>query len=328
MNKKYEEFVECLRHELMIRLGLGEKQIHFEERDESGITPNGDRLFVEFRISSKVKEVCGIHTEELFEDYKDGASMEKIVNAMESEIQRLKIAGFLKKIKNLNDYEKIKKDLFIRLLNRKKHEKELSKVACKVFGDIALVLYMQVESDDGRISSMKIRLENLNEWGINAETVFNAALLNTYFISPPRIYLLKKILTNPNYNGECFMDLNNDFRIEKDNIGNCLSTIRKTNGAVAIFLPGVAQRLAYLFNGDFYVVFTSIHEAMIHEADRVYPEDLERILKETIKEATPEEDFLTDKIYRYNKNTGTFCLYMNDSFLELGIPRFPEKENE
>lgn len=72
-------------------------------------------------------------------------------------------------------------------------------------------------------------------------------------------------------------------------------------------MPGVAQRLAHLLNGDFYVVFTSIHEAMIHSVDSLYPpEDLERILKETIMEATPEEDFLTDKIYKYSRKTGTF----------------------
>ena len=58
MNKKYEEFVGCLRDELMKCLGLGEKQIYFEERDENGMTPNGDRLFVEVRASAAGKEVC------------------------------------------------------------------------------------------------------------------------------------------------------------------------------------------------------------------------------------------------------------------------------
>lgn len=38
---------------------------------------------------------------------------------------------------------------------------------------------------------------------------------------------------------------------------------------------------------------------MIHNADHSYPEDLENVLRETLREATPEEDFLTDKIYRY-----------------------------
>ena len=189
MNKKYEEFVGCLRDELMKCLGLGEKQIYFEERDENGMTPNGDRLFVEVRASAAGKEVCGIHTEELFEDYEDGVSVETIANTVAGEVLKLRAAGFFERTKNLNDYEKIKGDLFIRPLNRKLYEKELSKAVYKVIGEIALVLYMQVGKAENRIASMKIRRENLNEWGLSTETVFDTALLNTYFISPPRIYL-------------------------------------------------------------------------------------------------------------------------------------------
>lgn len=329
MNKKYEEFVGCLRDELMRCLGLGEKQIYFEERDKNGMTPNGDRLFVEVRASAAGKEVCGIHTEELFEDYEDGVSVETIANTVAGEVLKLRAAGFFERTKNLNDYEKIKGDLFIRPLNRKLYEKELSKAVYKVIGEIALVLYMQVGKAENRIASMKIRRENLNEWGLSTETVFDTALLNTYFISPPRIYLWEEMLSNPDYSGECFMDLNNDFQIDNYEVGNCLSTVRKTNGGVAIFLPGVAQRLAYLLNGDFYVVFTSIHEAMIHGVDSLYPpEDLERILKETIMEATPEEDFLTDKIYKYSRKTGTFWIYKDGTFFNLGVPEFLEPERK
>ena len=242
---------------------------------------------------------------------------------------KLRAAGFFERTNNLNDYEKIKGDLFIRPLNRKLYEKELSKAVYKVIGEIALVLYMQVGKAENRIASMKIRRENLNEWGLSAETVFDTALLNTYFISPPRIYLWEEMLSNPDYSGECFMDLNNDFQIDNYEVGNCLSTVRKTNGGVAIFLPGVAQRLAHLLNGDFYVVFTSIHEAMIHSVDSLYPpEDLERILKETIMEATPEEDFLTDKIYKYSRKTGTFWIYKDGTFFNLGVPEFLEQERK
>ena len=59
MSREYEVFVESLRQSLMERLGLNEKQIYFEERDENGMTPNGDRLFVECNASSVRKEVCG-----------------------------------------------------------------------------------------------------------------------------------------------------------------------------------------------------------------------------------------------------------------------------
>lgn len=68
---------------------------------------------------------------------------------------------------------------------------------------------------------------------------------------------------------------------------------------------------------------------MIHSVDSLYPpEDLERILKETIMEATPEEDFLTDKIYKYSRKTGTFWIYKDGTFFNLGVPEFLEQERK
>ena len=152
--------------------------------------------------------------------------------------------------------------------------------------------------------------------------VFEAALVITYFISPPRLFFWEKLIYNPDYNGDSFMDLNREVPLRPDRMGNCLSTARRTNGAVAVFLPGVAQRLSKMMDADFYMAFTSIHEVMIHSADRTYPEDLENILRDTIREATPEEDFLTDKVYRYCRETGDFLMYKGKVPLELGMPHW------
>lgn len=322
MSRDYDAFVADMQQILMERLGLNEEQVFFKKEDENGMTPDGDRLFVECNASEGGKEVCGIHISELFENYEDGVSFEKIVSTVEKEIHKLKNAGFFEKTRHLADYEKVKNDLFIRLLNGKRHKKELSHAVYRVVGDIALVLYMQVGELNGCTSSMKIRKECLESWKKDADMVFETALVNTYFVSPPRLFFWEKLICNPDYNGECFMDLNREVGLRPDSMGNCLSTARRTNGAVAIFLPGVAQRLAKMMDADFYMAFTSIHEVMIHNADRTYPEDLENILRETIREATPEEDFLTDKVYRYCRETGDFLMYKGTVPLELGMPHW------
>lgn len=102
------------------------------------------------------------------------------------------------------------------------------------------------------------------------------------------------------------MDINQPYVPSKDQIGNCLSTTIRTNGAVALFLPGVADRIAQLMNSDFYAVFTSVHEVMIHCVHTVSADGLENILNSTIEEATPPEDVLTHKIYKYCKDTQKF----------------------
>ena len=94
--------------------------------------------------------------------------------------------------------------------------------------------------------------------------------------------------------------------IDKGPLGNCLSTTIRSNGAVAVFLPGVAERLSELLEGDFYAVFTSVHEVMIHSVVESNEMDLKATLLDTLEEATPEADVLTKKVYRYDKESKDF----------------------
>lgn len=80
-----------------------------------------------------------------------------------------------------------------------------------------------------------------------------------------------------------------------------MSTRSKTNGAVAIFYPGVARTFCHKLGAEgLYLAFTSVHEVMLHDEESVEPENLKTILEETIEEATPEEDVLTRHIYHYD----------------------------
>lgn len=88
----------------------------------------------------------------------------------------------------------IKKDLFIRLLNLNRNKDELVHAVYRCIGDIAVVLYMRIsESADG-ITSMKIRKEYLEEWGISREKILEEALINTMKMTPPRIYCWEKLI--------------------------------------------------------------------------------------------------------------------------------------
>ena len=173
--------------------------------------------------------------------------------------------------------------MFIRLLNIEKNQVELEDCIYRTIGDIALVLYARMGELNGSSASIKIKRHMLEKWEQEPKQVFEEALLNTYFISPPRIYCWEKLIFDPDYAGE-------------------------TNGAVAIFLPGVAERIGQLMGGGFYMVFTSIHEVMIHNEKSADPEELKKVLEDTVNETTPPEDFLTYQIYHYDLETGSFSV--------------------
>ena len=87
-------------------------------------------------------------------------------------------------------------------------------------------------------------------------------------------------------------------------MGTCLSTKIYTNGAAVIFIPEVAKRIYQLMGNGYYLVFTSIHELMVHNDKTVAPEDLRIALRQTMEEATPWEDRLTTHIYHYDEENG------------------------
>ena len=276
------------------------------EKEGGRFAPVGDRLLVKFAEHDDAWEVCGLYTQELFKSYQNGSPFEEIIKEITDDLNRIKKADIYEKTRVIRDYEKTKPRLFIRLLNADKYSADLQDAVYKTLGDIALVLYMKVTEYEGCVTSTKIRQGMLEQWGKECDEVFQEAILNTYFMSPPRIYRWEQMIFNPEYEGESFMNLGDKCELKKDAMGNCLSTTKKTNGAVAVFLPGVAEQLAYMLDSDFYMVFTSVHEVMIHNDKFVEPEDLQCVLRDTIREATPKEDYLTSRIYQYNRETHKF----------------------
>ena len=213
-------------------------------------------------------------------------------------------------IKNLGDYESIRNRLTVKLRNYPSQMEDLEDGVFRHVGDIAQVLYVDCGEHQNVLSSFKVKTEMLKMWGMEASEVFDAALLNTYFLTPPRAYRWEKILMNPNYRGDNFMDLMSTDVLSIEEVGNCISTTKRTNGAVAAFLPGVLPRISALLDADLFLAFTSIHEVMVHAAGIVDPVNLREVLTSTIQECTPEEDFLSDNIYFYDKKEGRVtCLF-------------------
>ena len=306
----YEMFVEELKTQISATIDIPIENIEFS-KDEDRFSLAGDRLLVKFAEHDDAYEVCGLHTKELFREFLNGTSFDTILDSTVRDIKQLQRQNPYEKTKKIWKYETVKDSLFIRLLNYDDNSEELNNAVYKRIGDIAQVLYMKISENDGNIMSTKIFKSVVEKWkedglDLSEDNILEEALKNTERMSPPRIYKWDQMLSNPEYEGEEFMSPDTEEAISQDFIGNCLTTAKKINGAVAIFYPGVAERFANVLDSDLYLVFTSVHEVMIHKADGVDVVDLSIILQDTLEEATPKEDFLTRKVYKYEKDTHRF----------------------
>ena len=272
------------------------------------MTPEGDRLFVEAFENSSGKQLCGIDVKDLYERCMEGSSMESISYSVQDEIEKLKTVGMLEGEMTPDSYQKIRKYLFVKPLNKKAHSLELEDAVHKDVGDIACVVYMML-SNTNEYFCVKIKNQHLKQWKMTKEAVMEEALKNTCQMTPPFIYTNGK-----NKSGGSFMD-NGAFCLSKSDkvMGVQLCTNAKENGAVSVFFPGVLQRLAQLMESDLYILFTSRNESSIYSVNESNLEDIKdelHIMETDYDNGIWYEDSLSEELYYYSRIEDKLSVYM------------------
>ena len=228
-------------------------------------------------------------------------------------LDNIKYAQFIKDqaestANSLDKYEGIKDRLIVRPLNYNINESKVEGCIYKRVDDIALTVYAIVLDDreNGILNTIKIPLEVVETWeGVTPEEVYTNALENTANYYNPRLYTnIFEVETTPfrecviMEKGYAVKELNNDTIA-------LLTTDRKTNGAIAAFLPGTLERISKLYgDSDFYIAFTSIHEAMTHRKGSIKPESIKRNVTETNR-IFGGDDTLSNLVWLYSAEDKT-----------------------
>jgi len=229
-------------------------------------------------------------------------------------LENIKYAQFIKDqtettANALDTYEGIKDRLIIRPLNYDINESRIEGFIYKTVADIALTLYAIVLDDreNGILNTIKIPFEVVETWeDITPEEVFENAMQNTANYYSPRLYTNIFDLDNTPIKNCALMDKGYSITELSDNTVTLLTTDRKTNGAIAAFLPGVLDRVCKLYgNSDFYIAFTSIHDAMVHKVGTIDPESIKRNVTETNRIFASDET-LSNKVWLYSADSKEF----------------------
>lgn len=303
MEKEYREYVDALVEKLRLLSDAEEYQISFEE-DVEVDQEKEDQIVISLLGREDGTKSCSIRVRDLYEGQKNnGTTVEEVAQRLLQELDKVRKCGFLDEENYLDSYEKAKDRLYVRLLNAGDYKARHT--VARIVGDIAMVVCILFQEDEDTCTSAVIREELAASWKVDREELIRQALENTVQMAPPRIYLWEKLLFDQSYEGESFMRSLDEAKdiIRKDCLGNCLSTVKRTNGATAAFYPGVLRHLSQMVGTDLFLVFTSIHEAMVHSVNYNKPESLKKVLMETMEKTTPEKDTLTEEIYRYCRDT-------------------------
>ncbi len=202
-------------------------------------------------------------------------------------------------------YEQSRYSHILRPLNYHYSRPELENCIFWRFGDIALVLYLLIHETSEDCMTMKLNRGMTERWAMSDEVLLTNALLNTRAKMPPRIFLGDDIRYGYGEKEGIFMPEDGDISAEihpEEELeglhGYRLTTTRWLNGAMAVFYPYVKERLAELIGGDYFVGFTSIHEAVIHPVQHKILSEMKAAIQHT-NAVFDEREMLTNRVYRY-----------------------------
>lgn len=296
--EEYRKFVESLMEEVCRITKDWNAEIKFQPAQDDD---SEDYLAVETNRENG-KHVQRFHLWEMYQDMESGEfSLEEMLSQAAELLACCKEVERISPLDKIQDYQKIRSYLIVRPLNYDHNAEKIEEGVYERIGDIALVLYVNIGSVKEQYISSMIPFSAFSEWKRSKKEVLETALRNTYDLFPPRVFHLAPLEDLVQGIDFAFMDSEELLFNPNREFGIFLTNTNQMNGAISVFLPGVSKKLGELLGGDFYIGFTSLHEAVLHKVGMIEVERIRDSLKSMNAEVIAEKDFLSEQVYRYSR---------------------------
>lgn len=217
-------------------------------------------------------------------------SVEKIVEQIAMAYEKNRQITF-----NTNSYtnwDTVKDTLVPRLINRDKNEEMLKNVPHKDFLDLA-VIFTALVTVNGQKGSITVKNEHLQGWDKTIDDIEAAAMKNAPKLLP--------------IGNEDLMEFLNQmvFGVPAPAVEDMPPITIVTNqdkhyGAATILYDGVLEGLARMYNGNYYILPSSVHEVFALPDDGQDPVKLSAMVAEINQTQVLPEEVLADHAYFYD----------------------------
>ncbi|MCD8046797.1 MAG: DUF5688 family protein [Clostridiales bacterium] len=203
-------------------------------------------------------------------------------------------------VRFFTDFQNTGPRIVLKLIHYEKNRKLLREIPHIRFLDLAIVFYcyIPIDASTGN-ATILIRNTHMEMWKQTAETLCRTARDNSVRLLAPRLHsmneLLKDILAPQNYP---------TVAVPEDPLYPMYVLTNEQNmfGASCLLYDGLLKSYADRFQSDFYILPSSIHEAILIPAfSRERMEDFSEMVREVNATQITEEEFLSDHAYYYSR---------------------------
>lgn len=200
---------------------------------------------------------------------------------------------------DFTDYEWIKGYLDLKAVNYEKNSEMLLEVPHIQYLDLAVVPYLRLDKVLNETTTIRICNGHLKLWGVSKEQLFQDAMEAVKQKNPPILRSMIETLEELGAAGG-----------KEDNPLYVLTNCSMSFGASGLFYDGILKACAEQVGKEFYVLPSSLHEMLLISAKNVInPLDLAFTVREVNRTVVPEEEVLSDKMYKYSMEKDILYLF-------------------
>lgn len=249
-----------------------------------------------------------IYLDSFREAYEEGAPLprivEKILEIYKKDTPRKSIdMGFFK------DFEKVKRRICYRLINREKNEKLLTQIPYVEFLDLAICFYYAYQGKELGDGSILIFNTHIEMWDTSVSELLTLAQENTPVLFPWECRGMEDVLWELMQEEAPKEDLKEEDANKIESSGRAagiplkiLGNRSHIYGAGCILYPGLLEELSKKEGKNFYILPSSIHEVILLEAEGVEDaETLKTMIMDVNDTQVEPEEILSYNLYYFDR---------------------------
>ena len=199
------------------------------------------------------------------------------------------------------DFEKVQGLIFHKLVNFEANKALLEDIPYTRYLDLAIIYYVLYENDELGDGSILIHNSHLEMWDCTTQDLSGLAEKNT-----PRLYPIA-VSTMENVLQECKVDTEELHPIEETPVPmHVMTNEKRVNGAITILYQDALKNFTDRIHSDVVILPSSVHEVILLplQEEKEFQE-LRNMVYEVNRSQLAREDFLSDNIYLYRRDTGS-----------------------
>lgn len=240
-----------------------------------------------------------IYLEDFYEQYHHGINFYSIIDNLIELRFSAPNKTLQKNLPTLTDFEAIKDKIAFKIINTNRNRELLTDVPHNTFFNLSIVLYCILDNTANGTASFLIHNNHLDIWNTDFDSLLKLAFENTQRLFPMDIQGIQRtmfsICTDTSSCNSSIEDLEEDMFY-------VLTNKNRLNGFGCILYPNLLETFAKRF-GSFYILPSSLHEALLVPVQDGIQHNLLDMVKEVNATQVSPEDFLADSVYFYNSAT-------------------------